>query len=92
MHLAAKKCIDECEGSIEDLSSYGQEVMSLYGAISSQVIVAGMGEVIGLNHLALHEYLRMCEYKGSYYRCLFEAVNQVHSFEWQEIRKHKEKR
>lgn len=83
--------MDECEGSIDDLSDFGKELMNLYGRVHNQVLVAGFGDVLGLNHLTLHQYLQMQGYKfGShYYRCVFEALNDISNFEWEQIRARK---
>ena len=75
---AALTCIDECEelktGYPEDV----QYALNLYWTLSSQVIVAGMdGQVLGLNHLAVHTHFSVVEQMspGAYYRYIFNLVN-----------------
>lgn len=65
--------------------------MRLYERVHNQVLVTGFGDVLGLNHLTLHQYLQMYGYTfGShYYRCVFEALNEISSFEWEQIRSRK---
>jgi len=69
-------CLDECE----ELRSYYpndvQYALNTFFVLQDQVIVAGMGEVLGLNHLAIHAYFEKVEQIkiGAYYRWLFLTV------------------
>ena len=49
-------------------------VLKIYSVVNSQVIVAGMGEIIGIQQTAIHNYMERAGYEGLEYQCLFEKV------------------
>ena len=52
-----------------------------------------MGEVVGLNHIAIHEYLKMMGYEGTVYRLMFWRILEVDRMfrdEWKKQEKSKE--
>jgi len=63
--------------------------LKLYQQVSSQLVVAGMGTVLGINHLAVHEYLKMLQFKGLEYRFLFNKINQLSNLARTTAEKHK---
>lgn len=66
-----------------------QEVFFVFQLVDNQVIVGGLGDIIGLNHIALHEALKMLGYTGDEYKKIFLAVNYLASYKHAEIRKYK---
>lgn len=74
---AASRCIDKCEGLVEDLHPFLATALRIYSMVNDQVLVAGMGEVIGLNQLAIHAYMERQGYGELEYQLLFDKVVDI---------------
>jgi hypothetical protein len=72
-----ERCILNCETLLDDLSILSEKAIRVYTATANQLLVAGMGAVLGINHLAIHEYMRMCGWEGLEYRIIFEKVVEM---------------
>lgn len=78
---AALVCVMHCEGLLAGIHPFYAEALRIYSAISDQVIVAGFGDVIGLQHEAVHKYMERSGYLGGgelRYQKLFEKVLDIH--------------
>ena len=86
---AALSCIEDCEKLITSISQWDRKALELYDFLSNQVLVAGMGEIIGINHLAVHEYLRLLEYTPFEHRMVFQRILQIEGATRTELAKYK---
>lgn len=76
-HVVLMNCITHCDDLVSGYSPYNQQALDAFLILSDQVIVAGMGSILGLNHLSIHAYFQMMEYSGAQYRMLFHRVLQL---------------
>ena len=62
----------------ENLSWISRDAMAVYNACSNQVIVAGLGTVLGINHQAIHAYMKMqFGFTPLEYRTVFNRVISI---------------
>ena len=84
------KC-DVIEDSMQDvLSAITQQAFQVFNATSNQMIVAGMGAVLGISHQAIHEYMRtQYDFTKLEYRVVFNRVLSIDRIAGQMREKHK---
>ena len=84
------KC-DVIEDSMQDvLSAITQQAFQVFNATSNQMIVAGMGAILGVSHQAIHEYMRtQYDFTKLEYRIVFNRVLSIDRIAGQMREKHK---